>query len=346
MSDVTLPPHSYQVGWICAVETEYVVACELLDEEHATAYHDEHNQYTCGRMGSHNVVLACLPSGKYGISSATSVAQNMLRSFPSIRFGLMVGIGGGAPSQKTDIRLGDVVVSRPVGRTGGVVYYDFGKLIQNKMFEWTGSLNSPPPLLLSAVQKLITNHKRRGHKIAETVEQMIQRNPRLKKDHAKPNSEADVLYRSTFQHLHQGQPCQGFCDSELEHIVQRPARDAQDDDPAIHYGLIASADKLMKDAETRDYLSETEGVLCFEMEAAGLMDDFPCLVIRGICDYSDTHKNDEWQGYAASTAAAYAKELLSVIPSQNVESMSQPAQMPATATQKQVSVPTHFTGHD
>jgi len=70
----------------------------------------------------------------------------------------------------------------------------------------------------------------------------------------------------------------------------------------------------MKDADARDRLAEKEGVLCFEMEAAGVMDRFPCVVIRGICDYSDTHKNDIWQGYAAATAAAYAKELLGVIP--------------------------------
>lgn len=64
---------------------------------------------------------------------------------------------------------------------------------------------------------------------------------------------------------------------------------------------------------TRDRLAEELGVLCFEMEAAGLMDNFPCLVIRGICDYADSHKNKDWQGYAAATAAGYTKDLLSVI---------------------------------
>jgi hypothetical protein len=57
------------------------------------------------------------------------------------------------------------------------------------------------------------------------------------------------------------------------------------------------------------------------MEAAGLMDDFPCLVVRGICDYADSHKNKLWQGYAAAMAAAYAKELLSVIPGNLVASI-------------------------
>jgi nucleoside phosphorylase len=75
----------------------------------------------------------------------------------------------------------------------------------------------------------------------------------------------------------------------------------------------------MKDALTRDALAGKNGVLCFEMEAAGLMNHFPCLVIRGICDYSDSHKNKEWQGFAAMMAAAYAKDLLCQIPPNKVE---------------------------
>jgi nucleoside phosphorylase len=75
----------------------------------------------------------------------------------------------------------------------------------------------------------------------------------------------------------------------------------------------------MKDDATRDRLAAEKGVLCFEMEAAGLMNHFPCLVIRGICDYSDTHKNKSWQGYAAMTAAAYAKDLLGQIAQTRLE---------------------------
>ena len=82
----------------------------------------------------------------------------------------------------------------------------------------------------------------------------------------------------------------------------------------VYYGLIASGNQVIKDGRIRDLLAQELGILCFEMEAAGLMNNFPCLVIRGICDYSDSHKNRQWQGYAAATAAAYAKELLSVIP--------------------------------
>lgn len=74
----------------------------------------------------------------------------------------------------------------------------------------------------------------------------------------------------------------------------------------------------MKDGMTRDRLCEELDVLCFEMEAAGLMPDFPCLVIRGICDYSDSHKNDKWQKYAAAVAAGFARELLGGISTDRV----------------------------
>jgi len=306
---------SYQVGWICAVRTEYVVACELLDQEFPTpplpSQHHDDNAYTCGRMGDHKVVVACLPQGKYGLASAATVAKDLQRSFPAIRFGLMVGIGGGAPSAIHDIRLGDVVVSSPTGRTGGVIHYEFGKTIQDKTFERTGSLSPPPTVLLNALQKLSSLHERRGHRIAETVNQMISHNSRLKKNYRHPDPALDVLYQSSYLHADSKRPCMEAC--QTDQVVQRPVRDVSQDDPVVHYGLIASADRLMTDAHVRDRVAQTEGVLCFEMEAAGLMDNFGCLVIRGICDYSDTHKNDQWQGYAAATAAAYAKELLSVV---------------------------------
>ncbi len=236
----------------------------------------------------------------------------MLRSFPSIRFGLMVGIGGGAPSLKHDIRLGDVVVSSPVGRTGGVIYYEFGKTIQNQRFERTGALDAPPQMLLTALNVIAAQHELKGHRIAESVSKMIERNPRLQK-YQRPEPGTDRLYKSDFIHPDPEDACEKVCSAETAQLVQRNERTAKDD-PAVHYGLIASADRLMKDAQVRDKLARDEEVLCFEMEAAGLMDHFPCVVIRGICDYSDTHKNDMWQGYAAATAAAYAKELLDVIP--------------------------------
>jgi nucleoside phosphorylase len=303
----------YTVGLICALPIEYVVACELLDEDYpplpSQSPYDS-NAYTPGRIGEHNVVIASPPKEKYGLTSAATVAKDMLRSFSSIRFGLMVGIGGGAPSAKHDIRLGDVVVSSPVGRMGGVIYYEFGKAMQERKFQYIGSLNSPPPALLTALNKINMQHERQGHNIARSVSEMVARNPRLKRTYERPDAKDDRLYEATYVHADADKDCRTACSPSAPPVVARRDRTEADDDPVVHYGVIASADHLMKDATIRDALAAKEDVLCFEMEAAGLLENYPCLVIRGICDYSDTHKNDSWQGYAAATAAAYAKELL------------------------------------
>jgi nucleoside phosphorylase len=119
-------PKDYTIGWICAISTEGVAAEAFLDEEHEEPEYispNDNNNYTLGRIGKHNVVIAVLPSGEYGTTSAAIVARDMLHSFPNIRIGLMVGIGGGAPSPNHDIRLGDIVVSEPRGGIGGVFQY-------------------------------------------------------------------------------------------------------------------------------------------------------------------------------------------------------------------------------
>ncbi|CAF9905322.1 MAG: hypothetical protein GOMPHAMPRED_003115 [Gomphillus americanus] len=334
--------NDYTVGWICAIRTEYVVACELLDEEYKRA--DEiprvdttrdHNIYTFGRIHEHNVVIACLPDGRYGLTSAAIVAERMRSSFPALRFGLMVGIAGGAPSQKNDIRLGDIVVSSPTPRHGGVIQYDFGKAIQNHDFDETGHLGPPPEILLSALSKIKTEHERWGHKVPGTINGWLKKNDRLRAKYSKPDVKLDKLYKASYVHLQEGTcDCQiNNRDSnkkELELIADdRKERDSKEC-LHIHYGLVASANRLMKDATARDAIAQKHNVLCFEMEAAGLMNNFPCLVIRGICDYSDTHKNDKWQGYAAAAAAAYAKELLEIIPGGDIEPTQSIEKLPST----------------
>jgi nucleoside phosphorylase len=89
---------------------------------------------------------------------------------------------------------------------------------------------------------------------------------------------------------------------------------------AVNYGTIGSGNQDIRDGQRRDQLSaDLRGVLCFEMEAAGLMNGFPCLVIRGICNYADSHKNTIWKAYAGVTAAAFARELLDVLPRSKVK---------------------------
>ncbi|KAF2135113.1 uncharacterized protein K452DRAFT_303791, partial [Aplosporella prunicola CBS 121167] len=301
-------PNNYTIGWICAITTEYTAAQQFLDEKHESPEYvspNDNNEYTLGRIGSHNVVVAVLPDGEYGTSSATSVARDMLHTFPNIRIGLMVGIGGGAPTAKKDIRLGDIVVSSPSNGKGGVYQYDYGKTIQSQEFQPTGMLNQPPPVLRGAVSGLISQYEGDGNKLSQAVEAILKKKPRLRKKYQQPNLQDDRLYKAEFVHaLGSEESCVDVCGNNDLNLVQRRERTEDEDNPAIHYGLIASANTLMKDAVIRDKLAGEQGVLCFEMEAAGLMNHFPCLVIRGICDYSDSHKNKVWQGYAAMTAAA------------------------------------------
>lgn len=314
-------PKDYTVGWICAIPTEVVAARAFLDEVHEgpnQVLANNTNDYTLGKIGNHNVAITGLPEGEYGISSAASVARDMLHSFPNIRIGLMVGVGGGVPTRH-DIRLGDVVVSSPGDGTGGIFQYDFGKTIQDQSFRQTGFQNQPPTVLRTACTGLRASYETDGHQLQEAISNALKKNPNLQENYQRPDPKSDRLYQATFTHQSDELSCAAACGDNPSNLVPRPERTKVQDNPKIHYGLIASANQVMKDALIRDKLAAEKDVLCFEMEAAGLMNHFPCLVIRGICDYSDSHKNKDWQGYAAMTAVAYAKDLLRRIAPTQVE---------------------------
>lgn len=252
----------------------------------------------------------------------------MLSTFPSIRFGLLVGIGGGIarPEDEKDIRLGDIVVSDPAGSTGGVINYDLMKAKDGGK-ELKGFLNSPPALLLHAVANLRSRHEQEPSAAPQILAKMREKNPFMfTKRNNNPGygyqgAENDRLFKSSYKHIG-GRDCKK-CSHEEE--IDRDER-VIPGEPEIHYGVIASGNTLVKDADERQELLNristfSDDCMCLEMEAAGLMNDFPCLVIRGICDYADSHKNDRWQRYAAATAAAFAIELLGVVLPQQVQEM-------------------------
>lgn len=305
MASRRLRREDYSVGWVCALPIELAAAQVLLDEEYGHLGQDANdtNLYTLGRIGEHNVVIACLPAGQKGANSAAAVAVQMKSTFKSIRFGLMIGIGSGVPSAEADIRLGDVVISQPHKGHGGVVQYDSGKTTPSG-FERTGFLNAPPTILLNAVSKTQANHLIGRSSLSEYVSKLSDL-PVFSRE----NAGSDVLFEASYGHAGGA-----TCDScSKDRVIERQPRRSQE--IMVHYGTIASGNQVMRDGATRDRVSLEFGVvLCFEMEAAGLMNSFPCLVIRGICDYADSHKNKKWQAYAAGTAAAYAKEVLSVMP--------------------------------
>ncbi|CAG8903301.1 unnamed protein product [Penicillium egyptiacum] len=305
-----LSHNDYTVGWICALPLEMAAAQVLLDEIHEDlpVQPNDHNAYTLGSIGKHNVVIACLPYGQYGIASATTVAMQLLSSFRSIRFGLMVGIAGGVPNEDVDIRLGDVVVSKPTNTHGGVVHFDSGKALSGGEFQRTGMLSPPPQVLVTALAKLQANHIT-GQKLFMDFLGKIEQKVPQSSDLIRP-TQGDHLYLADYTHVDTGSKT--CCDCDMTKTVPRPSRDPNQS--IVHYGLIASSNQVVKDSQLRDQLGHELGAYCVEMEAAGIMNNYPCLVIRGICDYADSHKNKKWQGYAAAVAAAYAKELLSVTP--------------------------------
>ncbi|KAH8130302.1 hypothetical protein LI328DRAFT_162313 [Trichoderma asperelloides] len=317
LTDIYLQKTSdeYTAGWICAICTEYIAAQAALDEKHERPSHvapADQNDYTFGRIGNHNVVIAVLPDGEYGVESAAIVARDMMHSFANIKLGLMVGVGGGAPSERNDIRLGDIVVGVPRDGQSGVLQYGFGKMVQGQPFQATRLLNQSPRILRAAVNGLQSQYRLKGYRqLRDIIDDVLERNPTLQTDFGRPSLDSDRLYRSEIMHPKDSTlDCSVSCGDDPSKLVVRPRRIADEGAPVVHCGLIASSNTLMKDAMTRDEYALKKNVMCFEMEAAGLMNQFPCLVIRGISDYSDTHKNKNWQGYAAIAAAAYAKDLL------------------------------------
>ncbi|KAL6820195.1 hypothetical protein J3E69DRAFT_341379 [Trichoderma sp. SZMC 28015] len=312
-----MPPparQEFQIGWICALPIEVAAAKEMLDENYGILDEQDSNDtnsYTLGRIGKHYVAIAGL--GQYGTTSATTVAINMMRTFSqSLRIGLMVGLAAGIPSFRHDIRLGDIIVSYPDGTCGGVIQYDMGKMVNGKLIQ-TGSLKSPPRSLLTALTNLRATALTDDPKYPIYIEKAISRNQRTRKSFARPGASTDRLFKVDHEHPETAQTCEG-CLKDWEED-RNPRGEI---DPQIHYGIIASGNMVIKHGETRERLRQETEALCFEMEAAGLMMDFPCIVVRGICDYADSHKNDAWQGYAALAAASYAKELLSYVPAGHV----------------------------
>ncbi|KAG4279164.1 pfs [Fusarium proliferatum] len=289
----------YTIAWICALPIEMAAAQAMLDEVHKDLPRlmNDTNAYKLGSIENHNIVIACLPKARYGTNNASNVVTNLVRTFSSIRLGLMVGIGGGAPGP-ADIRLGDVVVGT------FVTQYDLGKVIGDGQIQHTATPKIPDQLLSTAVSSLQAKHERNVGQVPSILRDRFEGLA----GYGRPSS-ADCLFLSTYDHIFTVTPGCNECDHSK--LVSRSWRSTYD--PLIHYGGIASGNQVMRSATQRDRIARQLGVICFEMEAAGLMDILPCLPIRGICDYSDSHKNKEWQRYAAAAAAAYARELLTVL---------------------------------
>ncbi|KAK6499941.1 hypothetical protein TWF481_010297 [Arthrobotrys musiformis] len=341
------PPASrreFKIAIICALPLEANAVCSLLDEDwdserdrYGIAPGDT-NTYSTGLIGNHSVVIAHMPH--MGKCNAAIVAANCRKSFPEITLGLIVGICGAAPfkngHKSMEILLGDVVIST------GVIQYDFGSQYPHGFARKTGVLDNlgrHGMKVNSLLAKLQSSHVKR--KLQNKTCEYLSTFAKVGDTISYPGAGEDKLFDSSYRHKHPGlsdcricAACQKKDDPvcleaidlaceklgcEIANLVPRKRlTEAMKDThqnphslkPEIHFGLVASGDTVMKSAEDRDEIASREGIIAFEMEAAGVWENFPCLVIKGVCDYADSHKSKRWQEYAAATAAACTKAFL------------------------------------
>ncbi|CRG88256.1 Nephrocystin-3 [Talaromyces islandicus] len=304
------------------------------------------NTYTTGRLGNQHVVLAYMPGT--GTISSTAVAANLRSSFENIKMGIVVGICGGVPKTAAgmEILLGDVIISTSVIHIDFGRLYPH-KFIRKKEVEDTLGRASPEIRAFIGKMSGYLMSERLKVKTSAYSAEICSRKEFLKS--AYPGPEKDHLYRADCLHKHWTQGYCPICDicnnpgdevceealkasctelgcSETQlvergrlqkaigmdlHETQHSTIKMQDARKVcIHFGRMACSNQVMKSAHDRDWIAAEEGVIGFEMESAGTWDYVPTVVIKSVCDYADSHKDKQWQAYAATTAAACTKAVL------------------------------------
>ncbi|KAL4736661.1 nucleoside phosphorylase domain-containing protein [Aspergillus similis] len=287
----------YQVACITVIPDEYAAFKLMFDLTHERPIgidRRDPNHYEFGEVAGHNVVLC--PAARSGTNNAAITATDLRRTFPGLRFGLLVGIGGGVPNASCDIRLGDVVVAAPGRISNSITHHDHGKQLSDAFILLNFSA-STPWVLEGALRKVQAYNILGKSTMPQIISAVTEKHPVFQR----PGDQHDLLFQSAYEHV-AGNP---NCDKCAKERLKEP-----------------SGNQVVKSSEKREFLRESYGVYCIEMEAAGVMPTLPSLVIRGISDYADSHKNDRWQKYAALAAAAYAKELLTrILPSDTSSSL-------------------------
>lgn len=243
-----------------------------------------------------------------GKANAATVTANCRASFRNLKLALVVGICGAVPftSDGAEIVLGDVVVSV------GVIQYDLGRRLPEGFLRkdtMLDSLSRPNAEIRGLLAKLGSRRPRRALQ-SEMMKYLNTLQAESDLAAGYPGVVHDKLFEATYRHVADGKPCDECgCSGSLV-PRKRLQRGGPIPTPAVHFGLIASGDTVMKSGEDRDALARREEIIAFEMEGAGAWDNLPCVVIKGACDYADSHKTKAWQRYAAATAAACAKAFL------------------------------------
>ncbi|KAF2226746.1 nucleoside phosphorylase domain-containing protein [Elsinoe ampelina] len=268
----------YTAVIVCARPVEIAAMRGMLDQEHTSTGLDK-GTYVLGSIGGHNIVLASL--GASGMNDANATVLQVLHDFSSIRFGLLVGSEAEYRAKASTSGLvmlwSEVIVDRDVGH--------------------------PPKMLTDAVERVHSSHLMGGDTIYDQLDHLLSRRPGMRTRFGKPPKENDKLFMPGYQHEGEG----SCVDCDKAQVISRPAR--LDDIPNVFCGTVGLTNATTRESHIREDLSG-RGILCIDRELTGLVQSFPCLAVRGICDYADSHKYHDWHGYAAATAAAYARALL------------------------------------
>ncbi|KAF3361350.1 hypothetical protein VdG1_00959 [Verticillium dahliae VDG1] len=303
------------------------------------------NSYTTGRVGKYNVVLALLPH--MGRANAAGAAASMRSSYGGLRLALLVGVCGGMPRGRDgEILLGDVVISKTVIQYDFGRKYPDKFICKNTVEDNLGRPNKDARNLIATFETdrgLDRLEQQTTHFLRQLQANVAQTRRRGKYDY--PGTTEDKLFEPSYRHKHHMsltcicRDCLSdfdpVCDEALssscaslgcddKHLIARKRPQAQSQSqsqleheggdtspqPAVHVGVVASGDGVMKSAADRDRLSREAGVIAFEMEGAGVWDEVPCIVVKGVCDYADSHKHKGWQNFAAATAASASKAIL------------------------------------
>ena len=326
----------FKIAIICAKQEESDAVEGLFDEfwkDYIEGIPEEDpTSYTMGRIGNHPVVLAFM--GRMGKKRAASLATSLNFSFPGIKLSLVVGICGGVPTitrdgENIEVLLGDIIISTLV------VQYDSGYQMPNDFFmRNTLESNLGPPN--DQIQSFLA--KMQGMKGRKELKDRTYHflNELLEKEDFKawkyPGADKDRLYEPDYRHKHQDA---SFCNTcarctNKDHEICESARSSSCDELGcnpnnlvprnrlkvqkpqllIHFGRVASGDTVMKSGHHRDKIASETKLVAFEMEGARVWSHSPTIVIKSVYGYSDSHKNDRAQKYAAASAAACAKRLL------------------------------------
>ncbi|KAL2880914.1 hypothetical protein SGCOL_003564 [Colletotrichum sp. CLE4] len=339
-----LPPRrreDFTVAVICALPLEFDAAELAFDELWDESDHGlgkaagDANTYTLGRIGKHNAVLVLL-SG-IGKANAASATASLRSSFGGLRLALLCGICGGGPNANCDgeMLLGDVIISK------SVVQYDLGRRFPGQ-FESKDTIQDSLGRPIKEIRSLLIafeTHRQKQRLTKEISKGLVEiQNKAVKEsydvDYSRPTYE-DVLFEPDYTHRHRSdvqcscnetQTCEqatkATCEElgcDLKHQVPRRRLESQlagqekttaEHQPRVFLGSIGSGDTVMKSGKDRDQIARERSLVAFEMEGAGVWDEIPCIIVKGVCDYADSHKNKTWQHYAAATAAAATKALL------------------------------------